>query len=237
MGGLDIAMPQLRPQDLAPKIQHTNLNPDATRRDIERLCEECVRYGFDAAVVNPIWVRDAKRLLRGTEVKVCAVVNIPLGGSTTLAKVVEVRNAVAMGCDEVDFMIAVGYLKSGMIEVFREDTEAMVEAAEGRVVKAILEFALLTEDELRTAARVCEESGVHYLKNSSGWGKGGHATVEVVRAMRSVAGPNMRIKASAGIRDYRTAAALVEAGADLLGTSAGVQIVTGAAAESGDQTY
>lgn len=221
---------------MASKIQHTNVAPEATVRDIEKLCRECVEYGFNAAVVNPIWVRHALRLLKGSGVKVSAALNFPIGASTTLSKVVEIRNLAAYGCDELDFMINLGYLKSGMLEEFRRDVELVVEAAEGMVVKAILETAVLTEEELGAAARICEEAGVHYIKNSSGWGRGGPATVEIIKLMRSLVSPKVGIKASGGIRDRATAEALLDAGADLLGTSRGVQIVTGGAV-SGEVTY
>ncbi|HID04180.1 MAG TPA: deoxyribose-phosphate aldolase, partial [Aigarchaeota archaeon] len=161
-----------RYSDIASRIQHTNVSPDATLKDIEKLCRECIEYGFDAAVVNPIWVKEAKRLLRGSGVKVCVALNFPIGASSTLSKVVEIRSSLADGCDEIDFMINVGYLKSGLLDLFRKDVEEVVKAADGRVVKAILETAILTDEELRTAARICEEAGVDYIKNSTGWGKG-----------------------------------------------------------------
>jgi deoxyribose-phosphate aldolase len=214
-------------RELAARIDHTNLNPDATIRDIERLCEEAKQYGFRAVVVSPIWVPYVVRLLRGTEVRVCAAINFPIGGSSTLAKVVEIRNLKAMGCDDVDFMVNVGYLKSGMLEEFRGDMEEQVRAADGMVTKAILETAVLTEDETVLAARICEEAGVDYVKNSTGWGKGGPATVEVIRLLRRSVSPKVRVKASGGIRDAKTALALIEAGADLIGTSRGVDIVRG----------
>ncbi|MEM3096923.1 MAG: deoxyribose-phosphate aldolase, partial [Nitrososphaerota archaeon] len=187
-------------------------------------------------VVNPIWVKHATTQLSGSDAKVCAALNFPIGASTTLSKVVEIRNVVADKCDEIDFMINVGYLKSRMLDDFRRDVEMVVRAADGRVVKAILETAILTEDEVRLAARVCEEAGVHYIKNSSGWGKGGPATVEIVRLMRSSVGQRVGVKASGGIRDLETAEKLLEAGADLLGTSRGVQIVKGTGVE-GEVSY
>jgi len=220
---------------IASRIQHTNVSPDATRQDIEKLCNECVEYGFNGVVVNPIWVRHAAGMLRGSDVKICAAVNFPIGGSSTISKVVEIRDVVACGCDEIDFMINVGYLKSGMLDEFRRDVEAVVRAADGRVVKAILETAILTVDEVRLAARICEEAGVHYIKNSSGWGKGGPATVEIIKLMRSMVSSKVGVKASGGIRDLEAAAKLLEAGADLLGTSRGVQIVKGI--DAGEDRY
>ncbi len=215
-------------EEVASRIQHTNVSPDATLSDVKKLVEEAVRYGFDAVVVNPIWAKHAKDLARGTGVKVAVAFNFPDGGSTTLAKVVEVRNMLAYGVDEIDFMINTSYLKSGMLDEFRADLEAIVEAAEGMVVKAILETAILTPEEIATAARIAEEVGVHYIKNSTGWGKGGPATPEIIRYMRSLVSPKVRIKASGGIRDFKRAVELLEAGADLLGTSRGVQIVESA---------
>lgn len=221
---------------VASRIQHTNVSPEASQNDIERLCNECLELGFNAVVVNPTWVRHAVKICGENGVKVVAALNFPIGGSTTLAKVVEIRNVVADGCDEVDFMVNVGYLKSHMLDEFRRDVEMVVEAADGRVVKAILETAILTEEETRLAARICEEAGVHYIKNSSGWGRGGPATVEIVKLMRSSVSPRVGVKASGGIRDLETAEKLLEAGADLLGTSRGVQIVKGTSV-SGEVSY
>lgn len=220
---------------VASRIQHTNVTPEATRKDIEKLCREALEYGFNSVVVNPIWVKTAVSLLKGSGVKVSAAINFPIGASTTLSKVVEIRSMVADGCDEFDIMVNVGLLKSGLLDEFRKDVEMIVEAADGRIVKAILETSILTEDELKIACRVCEEAGVHYVKNSSGWGKGGPATVEVIKLLRSLVSPKVKVKASGGIRDFETAEKLLEAGAELLGTSRGVQIVTGlkAAEEEG----
>jgi len=224
-------------RDLAKRIQHTNVAPDATAADIGRLCSECLEYGFDAAVVNPIWASHARKILRNSGVKVCVALNFPTGGSTTLAKVVEIRNLAAMGVDEIDFMVNVGYLKSGMLDPFREDVEEMVRAAEGMTVKAILETAVLTPEEVRVAAQICEESGVHYVKNSTGWGKGGPATVEIIRFLRETVSPKVKIKASGGIRDAKTALELLSAGADLIGSSRSVQIVSGVETSSLTTSY
>ncbi|MEM0441081.1 MAG: deoxyribose-phosphate aldolase [Candidatus Caldarchaeum sp.] len=220
-------MEKYSPEYIASRIQHTNVSPDATRKDIEKLCRECVQYGFSSAVVNPIWVKTAVNLLRGTSVKVSAALNFPIGASSTIAKAVEIRNCVAAGCDEFDIMLNIGYLKSGMIDEFRKDVETMVESADSRIVKAILETSILTPEELKVAAQICEECGVHYIKNSSGWGKGGPATPEVIRLLRSLVSSKVGVKASGGIRDRETAVKLLEAGADLLGTSRGVQIILG----------
>ncbi|MEM1940349.1 MAG: deoxyribose-phosphate aldolase [Candidatus Caldarchaeum sp.] len=223
-------------KEIASRIQHTNVSPDATKKDIEKLCSEALKYGFSAVVINPIWVKHASELLKGTGVKVCVALNYPMAGSKPLTKAVEIREAIADGCEEIDFMINVGYLKSGMVDEFRRDVETVVEAADGRIVKAILETAILSEEEVRLAARICEEEGVNYVKNSSGWGKGGPATVEVVKLLRSSVSKRVGVKASGGIRDFATAVKLVEAGADLLGTSRGVQIVTGEK-DSGEVSY
>jgi len=214
-------------EEVASRIQHTNVSPDASLSDIEKLCKECVEYGFNAAVINPIWVKEAKRFLQGTDVKVCVALNFPIGASTTLAKVVEVRNVIADGCDEIDFMINVGYLKSRLYELFKQDLEEVVKASDGRVTKAILETAILTEEEIRKAAKICEEVGVQFIKNSTGWGKSSPATVDIIKLMRASVSQRVKIKASGGIRDFKKAVELLEAGADLLGTSSGVQIIRG----------
>lgn len=216
---------------LAGRLQHTNVRPDATRADIERLLAECLEHGFHGAMVNPIWVPMAASALAGSSVRVCTALDFPMGGGTTGAVSAQAAEARRLGADEVDVMTKVGWLRSGMETQYREHLAAIVAAAEGAPVKAMLEAALLTPDELARAVELAAEAGVTYVKNSSGFG-GGDATPELVRELVRLASGRVRVKASGGIRSREQAEALVAAGADLLGSSAGVAIVAGGRGEA-----
>lgn len=215
----------LSPKALASRIDHTHLKPDATHETIESLCSEAESFGFATVCVNPRWVPLCARRLVNQPVAVCSVVGFPLGASRTPIKVDEARLAVEDGADEIDMVLDVGSLLEADTARVREDIEAVVDAVAGRVVKVILETSLLTEEAKRRACHAAREAGAHFVKTSTGFGGGG-ATVADVRLMRSVVRDGMRIKASGGIRDYATAVAMVEAGADRLGCSASVAIVS-----------
>ncbi|MDA8192747.1 MAG: deoxyribose-phosphate aldolase [Thermaerobacter sp.] len=221
-------------KNLSTTIQHTLVRPDATIADIERVCRECVSYHFDAVMVMPLFLATARELLTDTDVKLATAVGFPMGGMTTAAKVFEVHEARRQGAQQVDFMPALSWLKSGRRQRFLDDMRAVVEAAEGMPVKVMLEFGLLTADEKRIAAELAIEAGAAYLKNSSGWGQGGQATVADIQFLKDIAQGRAKVKASGGIRTQVQALSLLEAGADLLGTSAGVQIVTGQPAAAKD---
>ena len=218
-------------EETASRIQHTNVRPDATADDIETLIGECIRHGFDGAMLAPIWVPYARSRLEGTPVKVCTAFDYPMGGSTTESVVAEVRTAFAAGADEVDMMTKVGWLKSNMHAEYRNHLAAVVKAAEGNVVKAMLEAALLSPSELAAAVDLCIDAGISYVKNSSGYG-GGDATPEIIAELTRLGRGEIRVKASGGIRTPGDASALIEAGADLLGASGGVGIVTNAPGNS-----
>lgn len=208
-------------------IDHTNLKPAATRADIECLCREAREYGFASVCVNPAYVPLAHELLLGCPVRVCTVIGFPLGQNTTAIKVAETCDAYAAGCDEFDMVINIGRLKDGDTDYVRDEIAAVVAAAEGRTVKVIIECGLLTEDERALATRLASEAGAHFVKTCTGV-SAGTATCEDIRLMRKNAPAGVQLKASAGIRTYADAAALVAAGADRIGTSAGVAIVTAA---------
>jgi deoxyribose-phosphate aldolase len=177
--------------------------------------------------VNPSYVSLAARLLAGSGVKVCTVVGFPLGSTTPTVKAIEARDAIASGAEEIDMVINVGALKSGNDALAADDIRAVREAARGKVLKVILETSLLTDDEKVRACRMSKEAGADFVKTSTGFGGGG-ATVEDVKLMRETVGPLLGVKASGGIRDTATARAMIEAGANRLGTSASVAIVTDA---------
>jgi deoxyribose-phosphate aldolase len=225
---------QYTPEEVASKIQHTLVSPDASEEDITRVCRECLNYGFNGVMIQPAWIPLAKKILRGSKVKICTALGYPMGGMTTFAKVAETRDAFAAGADEIDFMPNFGWFKSGYDDLFKEEIAAVVKAAEGRVVKIMLEFGMLEESEKERAARLAKEAGVTYLKNSSGWGRGGHATVADIQLLRRVANGEVGVKASGGIRTFESAVEILRAGADLIGTSGSVRIVTGEGKESTD---
>lgn len=215
------------PAAIAATIQHTEVSPTADRARIEQLCEECVEHGFDGAMVLPCWVPLARERLAGTDVTVCSAAGFPMGGDGRIAKAAAVRDAVAAGAEEVDVMPNVGFLKSGMDGRLREEMELVVEASGPAVCKAMLELGALDGDEAERIVDLAVGAGFDYVKTSSGWGEGGNATVERVRFLGERAPEDVGIKASGGIRTAEDAADLLDAGADLLGSSAGVAIVTG----------
>jgi deoxyribose-phosphate aldolase len=206
-------------------IDHTLLKPDATHDQIMKLCEEAKEYNFASVCVNPANVSLASSLLKDTPVKVCTVIGFPLGATTPTAKAIESRDAIANGASEVDMVINVGALKSEDYDLVKKDIEAVVDAARGKaLVKVILETALLTDEEKVKGCLLAKLAGADFVKTSTGFGPGG-ATVEDVRLMRKVVGPDMGVKASGGIRDYEATRRMVEAGANRIGASAGVKIV------------
>ena len=213
--------------DLGKLIDHTLLKPDATEKDVRKLCEEARKFVFASVCINPSWVSLCAKLLEGSPVKVCTVIGFPLGATTPTAKSIETRDAIANGANEIDMVINVGALKSGDDALVRRDIDAVVQAAHGRaIVKVILETALLTREEKIKACLLAKQAGADFVKTSTGFSSGG-ATVEDIALMRETVGPGMGVKASGGIRDTATAAAMVAAGATRIGASASVAIVTG----------
>jgi deoxyribose-phosphate aldolase len=211
---------------LAAAIDHTLLKPSATRREIEVLCDEAARYGFASVCVNPAYVPLCAERLRLTNVKVCTVVGFPLGANKPEVKAFEAERAVADGAREVDMVANVGALKSADLETVDRDIRGVVTAC-GRtaVLKVIIEAALLTDDEKVAVCAIAKRAGADFVKTSTGFGPGG-ATAHDVRLMRSVVGSEMGVKAAGGIRDLATAREMIEAGADRIGASASVKIVS-----------
>jgi len=211
---------------IAGMIEHTNVNPNATLQDIDKLCMEALKYGFHAVVVPPIYVKHAKRKLKGTGVKVVAVVGFPWGNNPTVSKVAETKYAVRNGADEIDMVMNRSWLKSGDTRAVMRDIRAVIRAAKGRPVKVILETSDLNMDEKIEAIKASVKAGADYIKTSTGYGvnKGG-ATVEDVALIRKLAGPSVGIKASGGIKRLEDAARLIEAGATRIGTSHGVELM------------
>ncbi|MBI1784185.1 deoxyribose-phosphate aldolase [Candidatus Sumerlaeota bacterium] len=213
-------------RDLAPYIDHTLLRANATEREVVELCREALRFKFASVCVNPHFVPLCAGMLKGSPVKVCTVVGFPLGAMTCEAKAFEARDAVAKGADEIDMVINVGRLKSGDFTYVLKDIRSVIEAAQGRTVKVILETSLLTDEEKVAACVIARAAGAHFVKTSTGFGSGG-ASVEDVALMRGVVGADLKIKAAGGIRDCRTAREMIASGADRLGASASIAIVQG----------
>jgi len=211
---------------LASMIDHTLLKPDATWDQVVTLCEEAALYGFASVCVNPCYCGFAYELLEGTDVAVCTVIGFPLGAATSMVKAVEVRDAIASGASEVDMVMNIGALRGGELDCVLRDIESVVDAAGGRaLVKVIIETGLLTDEEKVRACLIAKGAGADFVKTSTGFGHGG-ATVEDVALMRRTVGQSMGVKASGGIRDAATARAMIAAGANRIGASAGVKIVT-----------
>jgi len=215
--------------DLARYIDHTLLAPQATEKDVIKLCKEAAENNFFAVCVNPYYVTLAVKELKSTKVHVATVVGFPLGANLTEMKVNETKQAVADGADEIDMVINIGALKKGDVDYVTDEIKAIVKAASEVPVKVIIECDLLTDDEKVAATEACIKAKAFMVKTSTGFVKDGKgATVDDVKLMRKTIGSKeLGIKASAGIRDYETAKALVDAGANRLGTSAGVAILKG----------
>ena len=212
---------------IAAMIDHTLLKPEATAAQVEKLCAEAAEYHFASVCVNPVYIPLAARLLKDTGVKVCCVVGFPLGAIAPEQKAAEAASCAAMGAEELDMVIHVGAAKAGDWALVQRDIEGVVKAAAGRTVKVIIETCLLTDEEKVKACEAAKVAGAHFVKTSTGFSTGG-ATTHDIALMRKTVGPKMGVKASGGIRDYATAMAMIEAGANRIGASAGIAIVAAA---------
>jgi|WetSurMetagenome_2_1015567.scaffolds.fasta_scaffold220958_2 deoxyribose-phosphate aldolase len=219
--------------ELAGMIDHTLLKPDATISEVEKLCAEAKKYSFASVCINPCHVPLCARLLKGTDVKVCTVIGFPLGATSTASKAFETEQAIREGAQEVDMVMNVGLLKSGDHESVENDIFAVVSTAKRyRVLtKVILETGFLTDEEKIKACVLVKRAGADFVKTSTGFGKGG-ATVGDIALMRRVVGSAMGVKASGGVRSREDALAMVAHGADRIGASASVKIVSGEPAEA-----
>jgi deoxyribose-phosphate aldolase len=216
-------------QSIARFVDHTLLKPEATPQQIEQLCVEALAHSFFSVCVNGLYVPLCARLLQGSEVAVCTVIGFPLGAMSTAAKVFEAEDAIRAGAREVDMVLAIGRLRAGDDSYVREDIAAVASAAHtgGARLKVILETALLDDEQKRRAAALCLDAGADFVKTSTGFGGGG-ATVADVALLRAAVGERAGVKASGGIRNLADAQAMLAAGANRLGTSAGVAIVQAA---------
>ncbi|AXH98968.1 deoxyribose-phosphate aldolase [Sporosarcina sp. PTS2304] len=211
----------------AAYIDHTLLKADATKEQVLKLCEEAKSHTFASVCINPAWVRTAAEALQGTAVKVCTVIGFPLGASTTDVKVFETKNAIENGAREIDMVLNIGALHSGLLDQVQQDIEGVVKEAKGKaIVKVIIETSLLNDVQKRTACELAVLAGADFVKTSTGFSTGG-ATPEDVKLMRSVVGPEIGVKASGGVRSLADVDKMVEAGATRIGASSGVAIVQG----------
>ena len=231
-------------EEIARMIDHTLLAAAATRTQIEKLCGEAKKYSFASVCVNPCWVKAAASELAGTSVAVCTVIGFPLGAETSAVKAFAASQAVADGADEIDMVINIGAAKDNDFNAVQDDIQAVVKAskeagkklAKGVLVKVILETCYLSDQEIEAASLAAKNAGADFVKTSTGFGtpkdKDGNplpngACVSHVQLMRKTVGSKMGVKASGGIRDAKSAADLIAAGANRLGCSAGVAIVEG----------
>lgn len=221
---------------IAQMIDHTILKPDVTKEQIENVCKEAITYGFATVCVNSANIPIVARLLRGTKVKPIAVVGFPLGASLSSAKAYEALEAIKNGAQEIDMVINIGALKSKDYNVVLDDIAKVVSASKPYKVKVILETGMLTEDEKVVACALAKSAGAHFVKTSTGFGPGG-ATVSDIQLMRRIVGNDMEVKASGGIRTKSDATAMKVAGADRIGASASVSIVTGASSAEKSKGY
>ena len=210
--------------NLPSLIDHTVLRPEATKVDVLRLCREAREHQFTVIFVPPCYVDEAVAAVAGTAIRVGIPIGFPLGGHTTAAKVAEAVEAVARGASVLDMVINVSRLKSGDYDEVRRDIAEVVTATPNVEHKVILETCYLTQQDKLTACRLVVEAGADYVKTSTGFGPAG-ATVEDVRLMKTAVAGRVKVKASGGIRDWKTAQAMLEAGADRIGTSASLKIL------------
>ena len=217
--------------ELNRMMDHTILKADATEQDVLQVIEEAKEYHFYSVCINPTWVKLAAEKLAGEPVAVCTVIGFPLGANTSEVKAYETTDAINNGADEVDMVINVGALKSAQYKKVQQDIEAVVAAAKDRaLVKVIIETALLTKEEIVKACELAQAAGADFVKTSTGFSASGAAAADV-KLMRETVGPSMGVKASGGIHSAQEAMAMIEAGANRLGTSASVAIITGAKGE------
>jgi deoxyribose-phosphate aldolase len=219
----------MKRDQLARLIDHTMLKPDAMPAEIEQLCEQALDYGFASVCVNPSYVPLAAARIGDTQIEVCTTIGFPLGATTTTAKVCEAEQALDDGATELDMVLRIGALKAGERQRVEEDIAAVAIVCHegGALLKVIIETALLNDEEKVLACEIAQDAGANFVKTSTGFAASG-ATVEDVRLMRQTVRQRVGVKAAGGIHSYEEAMAMVEAGANRIGASAGIAIVEGA---------
>jgi deoxyribose-phosphate aldolase len=220
-------MDNININDLAKMIDHTELKSSSGEKKIKKLCDEAKEFGFISVCVNPAYVPFAYSQLKDSDVLVCSVVGFPLGMSTSEIKSLEARKAVDSGAEEIDMVLNVGALKDGKLDYVEDDIRQVVQASKPAHVKVIFETCYLTDEEIVTACELSVKAGAHFVKTSTGFGAFG-AFAEHIKLMRKTVGPDIGVKASGGVTNFKDALRMIEAGATRLGTSAGIVILEGA---------
>jgi deoxyribose-phosphate aldolase len=212
---------------IAKMIDHTELKSSSGQKKIKNLCEEAKMFGFVSVCINPHYVKFAYEQLKDSDVLVCSVIGFPLGMSTSRLKALEAEQAVTDGAKEIDMVINVGAVRDKKYDFVKDDIKQVVEASSPSHVKVILETCYLTDDEIVKACQLAVEVGAHFVKTSTGFGAFG-AFPHHVKLMRETVGPDIGVKAAGGVSNFKDAIRLINAGANRLGTSAGVMILEGA---------
>lgn len=212
-------------------IDHTLLKPTATTSDIINLCKEAIEHNFYSVCVNSCYVKLAKKELKNSDIKICSVVGFPLGAMSAKAKVFEAKRAIKDGADEIDMVINIGLLKSKKYRSVEKEIRAIKKSIQKKVLKVILETCYLSEEEIVKASKLALKAKADFIKTSTGFGSRG-ASIEDIKLMKSVAGDKMKIKASGGIKDGKTAMEFIELGVGRLGTSSGIALVSNKKSES-----
>lgn len=216
----------MTPAELAAYFDHTLLKAFAQEKDFEKLCRDSMAYGFKMVAINSAPVKLCKKLLQGSAVNVGAAISFPLGQTTIPVKAFETEQAIADGADEIDYVIHIGRLKDGNPDYIRKEMQTIVDICRraGVTSKVIFETCYLTPEEIVTVAEIAKEVGPDFIKTSTGFGTGG-ATVENIRLMKKTVGERVKVKASGGVRDLETCLAMIEAGAERIGSSSSIEIV------------
>lgn len=205
-------------------IDHTLLKPEATQDQIEKLCQEAKQYDFASVCVNPYWVPFCKEELKDSDVKVCTVIGFPLGATSSASKAFETAHAIEQGADEVDMVMNIGELLAGHDQAVQKDIEAVVQAAQGKIVKVILETCLLNDAQIERACSLCVKAKADFVKTSTGFNSAG-ASTHVVEVMKQAVKGQAKVKAAGGVRNQADMDAMIAAGADRIGTSHGIELM------------
>lgn len=205
-------------------IDHTLLKPEATQDQIEKLCQEAKQYDFASVCVNPYWVPFCKEELKDSDVKVCTVIGFPLGATSSASKAFETAHAIEQGADEVDMVMNIGELLAGNDQAVQKDIEAVVQAAQGKIVKVILETCLLNDAQIERACSLCVKAKADFVKTSTGFNSAG-ANTHVVEVMKQAVKGQAKVKAAGGVRNQADMDAMIAAGADRIGTSHGIELM------------
>ena len=209
---------------IASKIDHTLLKSDTTKKNIKQLCDEAVKFGFYSVCINSIWLKDAYDFLHGSPVKLCTVAGFPLGASPTSCKINELKTSLKDGASEIDMVMNIGYFKDKKYKFVSEEISSMVDNANGKIIKVIIEAGLLNKEEIITASQLVEDSGAHFVKTSTGFSDFGASTA-IIQIIKATLKSDTQIKASGGIKTLKQLNDLLNAGADRIGVSSSIIIM------------